>query len=81
MMLQYWLFSYSDEMFLDVQRYRDVVSAEAGAFERISMLSRKWRNIVIYVLGLAVMFGLFFATFIVARMCASGIGWPICFLQ
>ena len=45
------------------------------------MLNQKWRNIVVFVLGLAVMFGLFFATFIVARMCASGIGWPICFLQ
>ena len=45
------------------------------------MLQRNWRNIVAFVLRLVVIFGLFFAAFIVAGMCSSGISWPICYLQ
>ena len=57
------------------------MSAEAGTLERSNMLQRNWKNIVVFVLGLLVVLGLFFAAFMVAGMCRSGIGWPICYLQ
>jgi hypothetical protein len=45
------------------------------------MLNRNWKSTAAFVLGLVVMFGLFFAALVVAGMCRSGIGWPICYLQ
>ncbi len=57
------------------------MSAEAGTLERSNMLQRNWKNIVVFVLGLLVVLGLFFAALMVAGMCRSGIGWPICYLQ
>ncbi len=52
-----------------------------GTFERTNMMQRSWKNVALIVLGLVVMIGLFLATLIVAGMCRSGIGWPICYLQ
>jgi hypothetical protein len=45
------------------------------------MMQRSWKNVAVIVLGLVVIIGLFFATFIVAGMCRSGFNWPICYLQ